>query len=57
MFITILGYISGYRFTGLQAAKAHFAVSKNPEYVDSVNYDWGTVFLLDTQEGPRTIIS
>ncbi|MFZ5969588.1 MAG: hypothetical protein ACOYVK_20710 [Bacillota bacterium] len=55
--IIFLGYILGYRLTGLQAAKIHFTVGKNPKYIDEVKYDWGTVFLFDTEEGPRTIIS
>ncbi|WP_143003154.1 hypothetical protein [Alkaliphilus peptidifermentans] len=57
LFIMVVSYILGYRLTGLQAAKAHFSVGKDPKYIDEVKYDWGTVYLFDTDEGPRTVIS
>ena len=36
--IMILGL--GYRFTGLQAAKNHFEISKDHQLIGQVNYNW-----------------
>jgi len=59
LILAIIGvlYISGYRFTGEQAARAFFTVDKNSKYMTEVDYDWGTVYLFDTPEGPRTVIA
>ncbi|MCT4544477.1 MAG: hypothetical protein N4A63_13100 [Vallitalea sp.] len=58
--ILVLGailHLLGYRISGLEAAKAHFAVGKNPEYIDEIDYNWGRVYLFHTDQGPRTVIS
>jgi len=47
----------GYRFTGLQAAKNNFEISKGAQLIGQVNYNWGNVYLFKTNKGPRTIIS
>lgn len=53
--IILLGL--GYRFTGLQAAKNHFEISKDAQLLGQVKYGWGNVYLFKTDKGPRTIIS
>lgn len=60
MFVVVVilgGYVYGFRMSGIEAAKAHFAVGQNARYIDEVAYDWGRVYLWNTDEGPRTVIS
>ncbi len=54
LFILIL-YVSGYRFSGLEAAKAHLVVGKDAEPFGEVDMGWGKVYLLNTADGPLTV--
>ena len=57
LLITAFLYISGYRLSGYQAAKAHFGVGKDAELFGEVAFDWGKVFLFYTDKGPRTVLA
>ncbi|EGW38520.1 hypothetical protein [Desulfosporosinus sp. OT] len=50
-------YISGYRFTPLDAAKAHFDVGKNSVSLGDVDFGWGKVYLFKIPKGSRTVIA
>lgn len=51
-------YFAGnYRFTPLAAAKAHFDVGKDAVSLGDVDFGWGKVYVFDTANGPRTVIS
>jgi len=53
----LIFYISGYRFTPLDAAKAHFDVGENSVSFEDVDFGWGKVYLFKTPKGPRTVIA
>lgn len=55
--ILIFGYINGYRFDGLSAARANAFVPKDSILLDQVNFDWGSIYIFDSQEKPTTAIS
>lgn len=55
--ISGLVYFSGYRLTGLQAAKTNSFVPKDAILLDQVDYSWGSVYILDSSEKPITAIS
>lgn len=55
--VLVLLIISGYRLTGIQAAKAHFAVGRDVQLLGQVQYDWGSIYILNTPKGYRTAIS
>lgn len=55
LLVLVFLFLSGYRFSGLEAAKAHFAVGKDAEPFGEVDMGWGKVYLLDTSDGPRTV--
>ncbi|AFQ44346.1 hypothetical protein [Desulfosporosinus meridiei] len=50
-------YSSGYRFSSLGAAKAHFNAEKSVTDFGEVNFQWGKVYLFRTSKGPRTVLA
>ncbi|MDI6710778.1 MAG: hypothetical protein QME76_08875 [Bacillota bacterium] len=49
-------FLSGYRLSALAAAKAHFTVGPNAKLLQEVDFGGDIVYLLDTAEGPRTVL-
>ena len=52
-FVSFL-FISGYRFTPMQAIKSNSFIKGDFNVFGEINRDWVTVYLLDTQEGIKT---
>lgn len=50
-------FVGNYRFTPLAAAKAHFDVGKYAVSLGDVDFGWSKVYIFDTANGPRTVIS
>lgn len=50
-------YLSGYRFTSLDAARAHLDVGKNSVPFEDVDFGWGKIYLFKTPKGPQTTIA
>lgn len=50
-------FAGNYRFTPLAAAKAHFDVGKNAVSLGDVDFGWSKVYIFDTANGSRTVIS
>jgi hypothetical protein len=57
IFLLFVGYMSGYRFDGLSAAKANAFVPKDSILLDEVKYGWGSVYIFNSSEKPVTAIS
>lgn len=57
--ILVLGFlfITGYRLTGIQAAKAHFEIGRDAQLLGYERYDWGNIYIFNTSKGYRTAIS
>lgn len=56
--VLIFGFFAGnYRFTPLAAAKAHFDVGRNAVSLGDADFGWSKVYIFDTNNGPRTVIS
>ncbi|TWH56976.1 hypothetical protein DesLBE_1233 [Desulfitobacterium sp. LBE] len=57
--VLVFGYYfaGDYRVTPLAAAKAHSDVGENAEPLGDVDFGWSKVYILDTDKGPRTVIS
>lgn len=53
----IFGYLDGFRFDGLSAARANSFVPKDSTKLDEVKYSWGNVYIFDSPEKPITAIS
>ncbi|OPA78702.1 hypothetical protein BVG16_12665 [Paenibacillus selenitireducens] len=55
--ITGIGYMNGYRFNALSAAKANSFVPKDSILIDEVDYSWGRFYIFDSPEKPVTAIT
>ncbi|WP_159888698.1 hypothetical protein [Paenibacillus puerhi] len=53
----IFGYLGGYRLDGLSAARANSFVPQDSILLDQVNYEWGSIYIFDSQEKPITAVS
>lgn len=52
------GYMGGYRFDALSAARANSFVSKDSILIDEVDYSWGRFYIFDSPEKkPVTVIT
>jgi len=57
LFSIISIYYSGYRLDGLSAAKANKFVPQDSILLDQVDYNWGSVYIFNSEEKPVTAIS
>lgn len=57
LLIIVFGYLNGYRFDGLSAARANGFVPQDSILMDQVDYNWGSVYIFDSKEKPITAIS
>ncbi|HHY24733.1 MAG TPA: hypothetical protein GX527_11005 [Clostridiaceae bacterium] len=56
--VLVFSFFSGnYRFTPLAAAKAHFDVGMNAVSLGDVDFGWSHIYVFNTDNGPRTVIS
>ncbi|WP_042202228.1 hypothetical protein [Paenibacillus camerounensis] len=55
--LLFVGYLSGYRLTGLSAARANSFVPKDSVLLDTVDYSWGSIYIFDSPEKPVSAIS
>lgn len=56
LFILFL-FLGGYRFTSIQAVKSSLNDSEIIKVFGEVKRDWGTVYLLETNEGIKTVLA
>jgi hypothetical protein len=56
VFVSFL-FISGYRFTAMQAVKSSLNSDKVGNVFGEVKRDWGTVYLLETESGIKTALA
>ncbi|SDF80716.1 hypothetical protein SAMN04488542_11798 [Fontibacillus panacisegetis] len=57
LLVVVCIYWGGYRINGLSAARANSFVPKDSILLDQVDYNWGSVYIFNSNEKPITAIS